>query len=185
MLSHTLIVIHTFDSKSRGCTVTPWSFAHSFGSRCQCWLCNAHLFLSVFRVIFPQRSFHFVFFFFFLLRCLLCAFAAASQLGPALILLIFKLGDASPCLNSPPLSSPNSFLSCPSLSVCPSVDRAHASFVLFLRSNARELKRINGSHSPGWTPVSPNSSPPPPPLCYLCLFLTPSSIIISLGSSPF
>lgn len=161
MLSHTLIVIHTFDSRSRGCSVAPWSFGHSFGSRCQCWLCNAHLFLSVFRVIFPLRSFHFVFLPFFLLRCLLCAFAAASQLGPALILLIFKLGDASPCLNSPPLSSPDSFLSCPSLSVCLSVDQAHASFVLFLRSNARELKRINGSHSPGWTPVSLNSSPPP------------------------
>lgn len=116
MLSHTLIVIHTFDSQPRGCSVAPWSFAHSFGSRCQCWLCNAHLFLSVFRVIFPLRSFHFVFLPFFLLRCLLCAFAAASQLGPALILLIFKLGDASPCLFSPFL-----LLFCPvpaCLSVC-------------------------------------------------------------------
>lgn len=131
-------------------------------------LCYAHLFLSVFRVIFPLRSFHFVFLpsFFFLLRCLLCAFAAVSQLGLALILLIFKLGDASPCLASTHLPSPVPVLS---PSVCLSVDQAHASFVLFLRSNARELKRINGSHSPGWTPVSLSFPPSPHTLLSLSL----------------
>lgn len=123
-----------------------------------------------------QLSFCFSSFFFFLLRCLLCAFAAVSQLGPALILLIFKLGDALPCLDSPPLPC-----SCP-IPVCLSVCRPGPCVLRFIFT----LKRTR-AETYKWQPLArmDPSFPESPPLCYLCLFLSPSSIIISLGSSPF
>lgn len=83
MLSRTLIVIHTFDSRavSRVCVSCSLELCPVLGSSFLV-LCRkqrqlrAHLFLSVFRVIFPLRSFHFS----FLLRCLPCAFGACFNI---------------------------------------------------------------------------------------------------------
>lgn len=145
--------------------------------------------LSVFRVIFPLRSFCFlsVFFLFFIFfGCLSWSFFVACFNNVDFLVCLSTLHRVAPFYAIPfcPVCPPCRVLSCPVLSV----GRCVLRFIFTLKRTRAETYK--------WQPLASLLSPPSPqgPLpsshisfspFFFPLFPSTSSIIISLGSSPF